>query len=119
MRGTVDLVACLAMIAALPMIPDAAAQGEPNPASSVIYAASDFPALARGVDPGFVGEAVVSVWAPSQDDWSLTISDDGTATLNHRTEAGETTPRWQSLGTVQLVKGRALKIVVTGADAPK
>ena len=56
------------MIAACLMSPALGCPGTAAPAPSALYTASDFPALARGVDPGFTGEAAVSVWAPSQDE---------------------------------------------------
>lgn len=104
------------MCAVMPVLPRAAAQG---PSPSVIYTASDFPALARGVDPGFDGEAAVSVWAPSQDDWSLKAGDDGSIALTRRDRPGDATPRWQSLGMVKLSRGRPLKVVVAAPDEPK
>src|SRR5262249_44683745 len=81
------------------------------------YMASDFPELARGVDPGFAGEATVHVWAPSQDDWSLT-ADGGTLVLHLRTKPGDPTPDWQTLGKIQLSGGRPLKVVVSD-DRPR
>jgi hypothetical protein len=106
------------MIGVWPLLPSAGAQG-PAPATSVIYSASDFPALAHGVDPGFAGDATVSVWATSQDDWSQAAGDDGTITLTLRTKPGDPAPRWQSLGVVKLVKNRPIKIVVAESEAPK
>ena len=41
--------------------------------TAALYTASDFQKLASGVDPGFVGEATVQVWAPSQDEWRLPL----------------------------------------------
>ena len=107
------------MLAALPMAPDAAAQSPPNASLSLIYTASDFPALAQGVDPGIDGEATVSVWAPSQDEWSLTAGDDGTVTLKRQGKTGDASPRWQSVGAVKVSKDRPLRIVVAAAEESK
>ncbi len=82
-----------------------------EPITSTIYPASDFPSLAVGVDPGFVGEATVSVWAPSRDDWSLTTEGE-TITLKLQHRPGDTVPRWHNLGTVKIVQHRTMKIVV-------
>ena len=68
MRGAVNLVAGLSASIAAFFPAVSAAQG-PAPAPSALYTASDFPSLAHGVDPGFTGEASVSVWAPSSDGW--------------------------------------------------
>ena len=120
MRGAVSLAAGVAMIVAVSMSPASACQGPPHPATSVLYTASDFPALARGVDhglsheaPRFPGKAAVSVWAPSQDEWSLTAGDDGTITLKLRSRPGDATPSWQSLGTINLAEHRPFKVVVS------
>ena len=109
MRFLADSVAWLLIVAALTAPRSVAAQ-DASPA--VLYTASDFPALADGVDPGFVGEASVHVWSPSQDEWTLTPGTEG-LTLNHHDRAGDRAPRWQELGKAHLTKGRPLKIVVT------
>ncbi len=80
-----------------------------------LYTASDFPSLARGIDPGLAGDVAVQVWAPSQDDWRLTVAA-GTLTLHHAGRTGDPEPRWQTVGKVTLAKGRPLKVVV--ADEP-
>jgi len=92
-----------------------AAERGDDAVTAALYTASDFPKLASGVDTGFDGEATVQVWAPSQDEWRLTVAD-GTITLLQRGKSGDPQPRWQTLGTVNLAKGRPLKIVV--ADQP-
>lgn len=86
-----------------------------EPQSGTLYTASDFKRLAKGVDPGFSGEAVVSVWAPAGDQWHLT-SAQGTITLQIEARPGDPTPRWQSLGKINLAKDRPLKIVVSNAS---
>ncbi len=79
---------------------------------AVLYTASDFPALADGVDPGFAGEASVYVWSSSQDEWSVKPVSESLA-LTHHNRAGDPAPRWQQLGKVQLTKGHPLKIVLS------
>jgi hypothetical protein len=98
------------MIAAATTPPLSVAAQDSSPA--VLYTASDFPALADGVDPGIIGEASVHAWSSSQDEWSMTPGTD-ILKLNHRERAGDPAPRWQALGKVHLEKGRPLKIVVT------
>jgi hypothetical protein len=118
MSVAVNLVGCLAISTVFPVLPGAAAQG-PVAVPSALYTASDFPALARGVDPGFSGETAVSVWAPAQDDWGLTTGEEGTITLKLRSKPGDAIPRWQSLGTVKLAENRPLKIILRDPDEPK
>jgi dienelactone hydrolase len=106
-------VTCLMMLAT---------QGAPSaqalePSQSVIYTASDFTRLAAGLDPGFSGEAVVSVWAPAADLWHLT-SGAGMITLRVEPKTGDSTPRWHSLGKITLAKNVPLKVVLS-RDAPK
>jgi hypothetical protein len=113
-----EVVACLAISLIVPPQFASAAQS-PAPATSALYSASDFPALARGVDPGLSGEATVFVWAPSQDDWSQTAGDDGTITLKLRSKPGDPNPRWQPLGPIRLVKGRPFKVIVAGPEERK
>ncbi len=86
-----------------------------EPVTSVIYPASDFPALANGVTTGLVGEATVSVWAPSRDDWSLTTEGE-TITLKLQHRPGDTVPRWHDIGTAKIAHDRRLKIVVVGPE---
>ena len=69
LRSAVNSLACLAVGVVLCHSAIALAQGS---APAVLYTASDFPALADGVDTGLAGDVDVQVWAPSQDEWSLT-----------------------------------------------
>jgi len=94
-----------------------AARAGDDAGTAALYTASDFPSLARGIDPGLSGLATVQVWAPAQDEWRLTAAD-GTLTLVRQGNSGDPQPRWRTLGTVSLAKGRPLKIVVAG-DSPK
>jgi hypothetical protein len=98
--------------------PGFAAEARLGAVSAALYTASDFQDLARGVETGLAGETAVHVWAPSQDEWSLSFNT-GTITLRVRHKSGDTTPRWQSLGRVSLAKNRQLKIVVAPDSAPK
>ena len=83
-----------------------------EPPRSAIYTASDFKRLADGVDPGFSGEAVVSVWAPATTAWHLTTSRRRRSPLKLEAAPGDPTPRWQSLGKITLAKAAPLKAVV-------
>jgi dienelactone hydrolase len=89
-----------------------------EPPRSVIYTASDFKRLAEGLDPGFSGEAVVSVWAPAAELWHLTAAA-GTITLKVEPKAGDSTPRWQSLGKITLANNSPLKVLVSNDAAKK
>ena len=64
-------------------IPSTAAAAKEAP-SGVIYTASDFPRLGEGIDPGLSGEVFVSVWAPAQQTWHLSLNEQ---TLTLRNEA--------------------------------
>jgi hypothetical protein len=92
------------------------ARGEQHGSAQALFVASDFPRLARGVSPGIDGEATVSVWAPSEEDWRVEASD-GTLTLRLRTRPGDPTPRWQALGKVKLAADRQVKVVVAGESS--
>jgi hypothetical protein len=119
MNQVVKAVACLAAFVALPFFPKAGAQDPPAQPRSVLYTASDFPALTGGVDPGFSGEAAVSVWAPSSEDWSMMAGQDGTITLKLGRKAGVELPLWQLLGTINIARGRPLKVVVANPEEHK
>jgi hypothetical protein len=80
-----------------------------------LFVASDFSRLAQGVDPGIDGEATVSVWAPSEEEWRLE-SAGAVLTLHYTKKAGDTQPRWQALGKVKLSAGTPLKIFVSGGN---
>ncbi len=110
MSFVVGSVVCLLVSTAISSPFPVAAQG-PAQAFAILYTASDFPALAEGVDTGFAGEAFVHVWASSEDEWILTPGTES-LTLKHRKRAGDPVPRWQTLGKVHLENGRPLKIVI-------
>ncbi len=104
--------ACLVLL-----VPLAAMAAAPEPARGVIYTASDFNRLAAGVDPGFSGEALFSVWAPATDVWRF---EPGAGTINLKIEhkTGDSTPRWQPLGKIDLAKNHPLKLLIS-SKAPK
>jgi hypothetical protein len=106
----------IGLTAAAP-VPAGGAGPGPGPATAALYTASDFPELARGVEPGWGGGASVHVWAPSQDEWSLT-RDGGTLTLHLRKKPGDLAPGWQSLGRVEGAQGQPIKIIVSD-DRPQ
>ncbi|HEX3449019.1 MAG TPA: hypothetical protein VHS97_12245, partial [Isosphaeraceae bacterium] len=90
----------------------------PGPApAAALYVASDFPTLSRGFDPGLADEVIVRVWAPAQDEWRVTFSDE-TVTLHLRSKPGDAIPCWQSLGTVKLAKGRSIKVIASDDRPP-
>lgn len=97
----------------------AVAVGQEAPRSkAALYTASDFPTLARGVDPGFSGEAVVSVWGPSTDAWKLRPGSDGVILLERRDRPGSQEPGWGEIGTVRLASRQPLRIVVAAPEEP-
>ena len=98
-------------------IPSTAATAKEAP-SGVIYTAGDFPRLGEGIDPGLSGEVFVSVWAPAQQTWHLSLNEQ-TLTLRNEAHAPDPTPRWQSLGKINLAKNKTLKIVVSNTAAEK
>ncbi len=86
--------------------------------SSPTYTASDFAKLAEGFDPGIAGACNVQVWDLHSREWKLT-EDKGTLTLHlYQKAADKNVPHWQSLGQVNLAKGKSIK-VVTVHDTPK
>lgn len=90
------------------------AQVGPRPtgkAAALLFTASDFPALAKGIEPGASGDLSVRVWAPARQDWKL-AQDGDTAALSVTETSGDTLPRWQTLGKVKVNPGHPLKIVV-------
>jgi hypothetical protein len=89
----------------------AAADNTPS-APAAIYTASDFARLPEGVDPGFVGEVDVYVWAPPGDEWRLS-NEQGAFTLTLSETQRDPEPRWQALGKISLVKGQLLKVAAT------
>jgi hypothetical protein len=85
------------------------AAGDRPGQSSVLFTASDFDRLAQGVDAGIGGEATVSVWAPSEEEWRLE-SDGPVLTLLYQRKPGDRQPSWRVLGKVTLDGEKALKV---------
>ena len=105
--------ACFILLA-----PFAVTNAAAEPSRGAIYTASDFKRLAAGVDPGFSGTAMVSVWAPATDFWQLNEAA-GAISLKVEPRTGDsTTPRWQPLGKINLAKDRPLKVLVSN-EPPK
>jgi dienelactone hydrolase len=88
-----------------------AAERAGDSAPAAVYSASDFRALAEGIDPGWDGETTVAVWAPPEDEWRIAVAD-GTVTLSHAARPGASRPGWRRLGHVNRAKGQPLKFVV-------
>jgi dienelactone hydrolase len=84
-----------------------------------VFTASDFPSLAKGVDPGHSGELTVQTWSPSGQDWRLSQQGDTvTLDLASTATAGNAPPRWQKLGRVNGRLGHSIKIVVASPKKP-
>ena len=72
--------------------------------ASMVFTASDFPALAGGIEVRTSGDAVAQVWSPASQEWRL--SQDGDAVnLRSLENGGDPLPRWQKLGKVVLRAG--------------
>src|SRR5436190_2907905 len=64
-----------------------------------VFTASDFPALAEGIDFKSSGELSVQAWAPGNAGWKLT-QDGETVTLTSSPKSGDSSPQWQKIGKV-------------------
>src|SRR5262249_19815662 len=64
-----------------------------------------------GVELPADGRYTVKVWAPARQTWSLKAQGQ-TLTLTSRAEGQDLTPRWQTLGTVDLRDDAPVKVVV-------
>ena len=86
--------------------------------ANMVFSASDFPALAAGIEVRTSGEAVAQVWSPANQEWRL--SQDGDTVVLHSTEIRvEPLPRWQKLGKVVLRAGHPLKVTVFVKQKPE
>ena len=83
-----------------------------------VFTASDFPALAEGIDLKTSGELSVHAWAPANAGWKLT-QDGETVTLTSSPAPGDSSPRWHKLGKVTTRSGHPLKITVPAKEAPR
>src|SRR4051794_21593372 len=63
-------------IGAIGTAPTLADQPAVRGTTGPIFTASDFPAMALGVDPGIVGEATVRVWDAAERAWTLSVDGD-------------------------------------------
>ena len=85
---------------------------------SALFTASDFGKLAEGVDPGVSGVVHLQVWDFHSNVWRLTQAE-GLLTLHVvRGPADKNALHWETVGQVNLVKGKTIKIV-TVDDTPK
>jgi dienelactone hydrolase len=82
-----------------------------------VYTASDFPALAQGVDPGFAGEVGVRVWTSASQEWKPAQHED-TVSLSSSTVARDHAPRWQTAGKVTVRAGHPLRILIGTSKKP-
>ena len=69
-----------------------------------VFTASDFPALAEGIDFKSSGELSVQAWAPGNAVWKLT-QDGETVTLTSSPKSGRLLARWQKIGKVTIPLG--------------
>jgi Acetyl xylan esterase (AXE1) len=86
-------------------------RGSDGGAGWALYQASDFPLPDAGVDPGFDGAATLWVWASTTEHWQFT-NNDGVLALRFEKKPGDPLPRWQSLGKINVTKGRSLRIKI-------
>ena len=95
--------------------PGLAETGETGPA---IFTASDFPALAKGIETGISGEVSVRIWTDGGQDWRLS-QDGDTLKLSATPRGSDPLPRWQNLGKVTLRSGHSLKVHIEGEKKPQ
>ncbi|HWE36349.1 MAG TPA: CocE/NonD family hydrolase [Isosphaeraceae bacterium] len=89
-------------------------------AEGLLFTASDFPALARGIEPPRPADYTLKVWAPAKQSWTLEQKDDGAdrvLALSVQVEGKDTKPRWQSLGNVRWRYDQKLKFKVVKPDS--
>jgi dienelactone hydrolase len=84
----------------------------------MVFTASDFPALAGGIEVRTSGDAAALLWCPARQEWRL-AQDGDTVTLQSTETGGEPLPRWQKLGKVVLRAGHPLKVILTGKKKPE
>ncbi len=89
-----------------------------SPRASMVFTASDFPALAGGIEVRTSGDAVAQVWSPASQEWRLS-QDGDTANLRSLENGGDPLPRWQKLGKVVLRAGHPLKFTLSGKKKPE
>jgi len=84
----------------------------------MVFTASDFPALAGGIEVRTSGDAAALLWCPARQEWRLS-QDGDTVTLQSMETGGEPLPRWQKLGKVVVRAGHPLKVILTGKKEPE
>jgi hypothetical protein len=84
----------------------------------MVFTASDFPALAGGIEVRTSGDAVAQTWSPASQEWRLS-QDGDTVNLWSLEKRGDPLPRWQKLGKVVLRAGHPLKITLSGKKKPE
>ncbi len=84
----------------------------------MVFTASDFPALAGGIEVRTSGDAVAHVWSPASQEWRLS-QDGDTVSLRSLENGGDPLPRWQKLGKVVLRPGHPLKFTLSGKKKPE
>ena len=84
----------------------------------MVFTASDFPALAGGIEVRTSGDAVAQVWSPASQEWRLS-QDGDTVNLRSLENGGDPLPRWQKLGKVVLRAGHPLKFTLSGKKKPE
>ncbi len=89
-----------------------------SPGMNMIFTASDFPALAGGIEVRTSGDAVAQIWSPASQEWRLS-QDGDTVNLQSVENGGDPLPRWQKLGKVVLRAGHPLKVTVSGKKKPE
>lgn len=89
------------------------ARAADGPADARLFTASELPRLAQGVELDGSGTYTLKVWAPGREQWAGTV--DGTSvTLKMTTEGDAQTPRWRTVGTVQVEDGQSVRVIVDG-----
>ncbi len=89
-----------------------------SPGPHMIFTASDFPALAGGIEVRTSGDAVAQVWSPASQEWRLSQNGD-TVNLESVEHGGDPLPRWQKLGKVVLRAGHPLQVALAGKKQPE
>jgi len=75
-----------------------------------LYTASDFPRLVRGITLPVEARYTVKVWAPARQVWALS-TDGTTLALSSKSDGVDDSPRWSSLGDVDVKGDRHVRVV--------
>lgn len=87
------------------------AAAEPKRPVVRLFSASDLPQLAQGIQLPAEARYTLKVWAPTRQVWSLTV-DGQTLTLTAQIDGTDETPRWQSVGDVDLKGDGRVRLLV-------